>query len=113
MDIIQTILWEFRYVILILIVLIVYFIIEWQRTKVLLYQLMVRAKSLAKDAILRSGTEQENWVVAKAYMFLPRRITIFITQEKMHSIVHYLYVKAKDYIDDGIMNNSQSDYYKK
>lgn len=106
MEMIKSLAWEFRYVILVIIVLLIYFIVEWQRSKVLLFSLMLRAKSLAKDAILRSGTEQENWVVEKAYLFLPKRLTLFISKEKMHEMVHYLYVKAKDYIDDGVMNNS-------
>lgn len=42
----------------------------------------------------------------KAYQFLPRSITIFISEEVMRKIVHYLYVKAKDKLDDGQLNGS-------
>lgn len=106
MDMIKNLIWEWRYVILVIIIFIVYSIFEWQKSKKVLYFLILRAKSMAKDAILRSGKEQENWVVEKAYQFLPRRVTVFIDNRKMHEMVHYLYEKAKDYVDDGVMNNS-------
>lgn len=108
MDMFKTIIWEWRYVILLVLIFLVYSIVEWQKTKKVLYFLMLRAKSMAKDTILRSGIEQENWVVEKAYQFLPRRVIIFIPPDKMHKMVHYLYETAKDYVDDGIMNNSGS-----
>lgn len=98
--------WEFRFVILVVLAVVLYAALEWQKFKGQAYALMLQAKSLAKDAILKSGAQQEEWVIRKAYQFLPRKITIFINQERMRKIVHYLYVKAKDLIDDGEMNNS-------
>ena len=106
MEMIKSLAFEFRYVLIMLIVALIYMIFEWQHAKVIFYQLMVKAKSMAKDCILHSGKEQEDWVVKRAYQFLPSRITIFINEKKMHEIVHYLYEKAKDYIDDGKINNS-------
>jgi uncharacterized protein (UPF0333 family) len=99
-------LFEFRFVILVVLVAIIFAVFEWQKTKGILYALMLQAKSMAKDLILKSGTKQEEWVIRKAYLFLPKKITIFINQERMRRIVHYLYNKAKDLADDGEMNNS-------
>lgn len=69
---------------------------------------MLQAKRLAKDAVLKSGDEQVEWVIKKAYQFLPKSITVFISEDMMRKIVKYLYDKAKDYIDDGQFNNSIS-----
>lgn len=97
---------EYRFIILVVLVVILYAAIEWQKFKTQAYALMLQAKSLAKDAILKSGHQQEEWVIKKAYQFMPRKITIFISEERMRKIVHYLYNRAKDLIDDGQVNNS-------
>ena len=67
---------------------------------------MLQAKSLAKDAVLKSGCQQEEWVVNKMYQFVPPVITVWIPRPAMKSIVHYLYHNAKDYLDDGQLNES-------
>ena len=67
---------------------------------------MLQAKSMAKDAILKSGHQQEEWVIKKAYQFMPRRLTILINEQRMKIIVHYLYIRAKDLVNDGEINNS-------
>ena len=67
---------------------------------------MLQAKDKAKDLILKSGQQQEDWVIDKAYIFLPKKITAFINRERMRKIIHYLYLKAKDLLDDGKLNNS-------
>jgi len=99
-------LFEYRFIILVVLAFILYAALEWQKFKSQAYILMLQAKSLAKDAILKSGSQQEEWVIKKAYQFLPKKITMFINEQRMRSIVHYLYVKAKDYVDDGEINNS-------
>jgi len=99
-------LFEFRFIILIVLAVILYAALEWQKFKTRSYALMLQAKSLAKDAILKSGSQQEEWVIKKAYQFLPGRITILLNEQRMRKIVHYLYIKAKDYTDDGELNNS-------
>ena len=99
-------LFEYRFIILVVLAVIIFAVFEWQKMKGILYALMLQAKSMAKDLVLKSGTKQEEWVIHKAYLYLPKKITIFINQERMRRIVHYLYVKAKDLADDGEMNNS-------
>jgi len=99
-------LFEYRFIIILFLAVILYAALEWQKFKTKAYALMLQAKSLAKDAILKSGHQQEEWVIRKAYQFLPKKITLFINEQRMRSIVHYLYVKAKDYVDDGELNNS-------
>jgi hypothetical protein len=80
---------------------------EKEKFKRIISDLMLSAKSLAKDAILNSGKEQEEWVLEKTYIYLPRWITLFISKELMRKIISYLYRAAKDYIDDGEFNNSR------
>jgi uncharacterized protein (UPF0333 family) len=99
-------LFEYRFVILGVLAIIFYALLEWQKTKGILYALILKAKSMAKDWVLKSGEKQEEWVVVNAYRFLPKKITVFINKERMRRLVHYLYHKAKDLIDDGELNNS-------
>jgi len=47
---------------------------------------------MAKDAVLNSGKEQEEWVLQKAYAYLPRWITFAIPQEVMRKIISWLYL---------------------
>jgi len=81
-------------------------LMEWQKFKAIVHGIMLQAKSMAKDLVLKSGQEQEDWVVVQAYKYLPKWATIFISNAVMHKIVHYLYHKAKDYLDDRKINNS-------
>lgn len=97
---------EYRVVILVVLAVILYATLEWQKFKSQSYVLMLQAKSMAKDAILKSGHQQEEWVIKKAYQYLPRKLTVFINEDRMRKIVHYLYARAKDILDDGEMNNS-------
>ncbi len=101
-----SLLWEWRFVIAVGAVALIYCFMEWNKVKAKLYSFMLQAKSLAKDAVLKSGQQQEEWVVNKAYQFLPKALTLFISRQLMQKIVHWLYHKAKDYIDDGQINNS-------
>lgn len=99
-------LWEYRFIIVIVLAVGLYAALEWQRFKAQAYGVMLQAKRLAKDAVLKSGAEQEDWVVKKLYQFLPKTWTKFISEQNMRRAVHYLYVKSKDYLDDGKLNNS-------
>jgi hypothetical protein len=98
--------WEYRFMILVIVAVILYALFEWQSFKSKCYGIMLQAKRKAKDAILKSGDEQAEWVVKKAYQWLPRRLTMFISESMMRKIIYYLYHKSKDYIDDGQINNS-------
>lgn len=98
--------WEYRYVIIVVITVIIYAMLEWSNFKGQLYAIMLQAKRLAKDAVLSSGEEQVNWVVEKAYKYLPAHITAFLSEERLKKIILDLYNTAKDYIDDGEFNDS-------
>ncbi|MEW9093924.1 MAG: hypothetical protein AB2417_02480 [Clostridiaceae bacterium] len=98
--------WEFRYIIITVLTIALYCFLEWQKAKATGYALMLQAKSLAKDAVLKSGAQQEEWVVRKLYQYLPKAFTKFISEKTMRNVVHYLYIKAKDFLDDGQINNS-------
>jgi hypothetical protein len=100
------IIWEYRFVILVILAVILYVALEWQKFKTKAYALMLQAKRLAKDEVLKSGSQQEEWVIKKAYQYLPRKLTIFLNEQRMRKIVHYLYVRAKDCVGDGEINNS-------
>ena len=107
MSAVTSFLWEYRFVILIVVAVILFFILlGWQKTKVLLYQLMLQAKRMAKDAVLKSGQQQEEWVVKKALQLLPLSLRLFLSEDTVRKIVRWLYQKAKDYADDGQLNNS-------
>lgn len=98
--------WENRFILIILGAVALYAALEWQKFKAQAYAIMLQAKRMAKDAVLKSGAEQEEWVIRKAYQFLPKSWTIFISEQNMRKIVHWLYEKAKDYLDDGQLNGS-------
>lgn len=106
MENLKTFLINYRFILILILALVLYAAFEWRGLKAKLYSLMLLAKSLAKDAVLKSGDEQVRWVVDKAYVLLPKRITIFISETMMEKIVFYLYHKAKDYLDDGEINGS-------
>lgn len=106
MEILKVFVWEYRFILLLVLAVGIYCLFEWQRAKTIAYSLMLQAKSLAKDAVLRSGKQQEEWVVKKAYQFLPKTLTLFISEDLMRKIIHKLYMSAKDYIDDGKLNSS-------
>lgn len=105
---VKALLWEYRFIIIVAIAIALYAMVAWNDFKAKAYALMLQAKRLAKDAVLKSGDEQVEWVIKKAYQFLPKSITVFISEDMMRKIVKYLYDKAKDYIDDGQFNNSIS-----
>lgn len=108
MNTLLNVLWEWRFIILVIVFAIAFLVlIGWHKTKVLLYQLMLQAKRMAKDAILKSGQEQEEWVVKNALQFLPFSLKVFLSEDTVRKIVRWLYQKAKDYADDGKLNNSR------
>lgn len=99
-------LFEFRYVLAFLVGFVLFALFEWEKTRRIIGNLMLTAKSLAKDAVLNSGKDQEDWVLLKAYQYLPKWITMFIPEDVMRKLIQYLYHMAKDHLDDGKINNS-------
>lgn len=102
----KDLIWDYRYVIILVIGLIIYSIFEWGSVKGKILNAMVAAKDLAKDKILNGGIAQENWVVNRVYQLLPVRIKLFISEELLRKIIKYLYQKSMDLLDDGQVNNS-------
>lgn len=102
----KTIIWDFRYLIVILLAALVYTIFNWQKVKAMAYKGMLQAKTLAKDLVLKSGQEQENWVVETIWPLLPAPIRLFISKTVFREIIKKLYRTAKDYLDDGQLNGS-------
>lgn len=106
LDMIKALLWEYRFVIAVVICFVLFFLLEREKGYKTLYNLMLQAKRLAKDAILNSGKEQEDWVVEKAMYLLPTSWKIFIDEERTRKMVQWLFEKGKDILDDGKLNNS-------
>lgn len=106
MERILAIAFEFRFIIALVLTTVIYALFETERFKVKVNSLMLTAKSLAKDAVLNSGEEQEDWVVTKLYILLPKTVTVFIPENTMRTIVRKLYAISKDYMDDGTINGS-------
>lgn len=89
----KLILWDWRWVIVIIL-------------KEMAISGALMAKKLAKEAVLNSGQEQEDWVVNRIYPLLPVPVRVVISETTFRKIVKYFYDKAKDYLDDGELNNS-------
>lgn len=98
--------WDWRYAILAVLALIIYSIFEWSRVKEIIQSGMLAAKKQAKDLILNSGQEQEDWVVCKVFALLPLPVRVVMSKETFRKLIRWLYGKAKDLIDDGVINNS-------
>ncbi len=99
-------LWEFRFVIMVIAFSVFFFIFEREMAISTLYALMLQAKRMAKDLILTSGKEQEDWVVDKAKLFLPKPVLLFLPDARLRAFVRILFAKLKDQFDDGEVNNS-------
>lgn len=102
----KELIWEYRYVILVVIGAVLYTILEWGSVKGKILNAIVAAKDLAKDKILNGGQAQEDWVVSRVYLILPTRVKLFLSEELLRKIIRYLYQKSMDLLDDGKVNNS-------
>lgn len=102
----KELIWEWRYVILVVSVFGIYTILEWSNVKGKILNAIVAAKDLAKDKVLHGGQAQEDWVVSRVYMIIPVRIKLFLSEELLRKIIKYLYQKSMDLLDDGKVNNS-------
>lgn len=74
---------------------------EWNSFKAQVYALMLQAKRMAKDVVLKNGNEQVEWIIKRIYQFLPKRLIIFISEALMRKVIKYLYEKLKDYLECG------------
>lgn len=102
----KELIFENRYLIIAVIGVVIYSIAEWNNVKSVVYNVMLRAKDMAKDQILKGGKEQEDWVVNKLISILPLRIKLILNEELIRLIVKNLYNTGLDLLDDGELNNS-------
>ncbi len=102
---IKVFVWDYRFVIAVVVCFVLFFLFEKEKGYSTIYNLMLQAKRLAKDTILLSGKEQEDWVVERAMYLLPTSWKIFIDEKRTRQIVQWLFAKGKDLLDDGKLNN--------
>ena len=70
---------------------------------------MLKSKDLAKDKILKSAKEQEDWVINNISTIVGKRFTFvlkLINEETLRKIVKILYNRIMDKYDDGEINDS-------
>ncbi|MDF2892539.1 MAG: Uncharacterized protein K0R80_2906 [Clostridia bacterium] len=103
---ILTILWEWRFIILLAVAGMLYCLFEWERAKTFIYAGIAQAKRYAKDQVLKNGNQQEEYVVKLALQYLPLSLKIFLSEKLIRRLVKSLYSKLGDYIDDGILNDT-------
>lgn len=102
-------LWDYRFVIIGVILIIVYGIMNPATFKAKLYALMLDAKDLAKNGVLATGKAQEDWVVSHAADYLGKRFAIILkimSEEQLRALIKKLYDGAMDLVDDGKVNGS-------
>jgi hypothetical protein len=100
---------EYKDIIIALIGLIFWAISNKKEFEKRLTEGMLRAKDLAKDKILLSAKEQENYIVENIATIVGKRFAIvlkFINEDTLRKITHVLYEKAMDKYDDGEINGS-------
>lgn len=68
------------------------------------YALFVEAERLFTES--GAGQEKLNYVVEKARELLPKYIQVLISKEKLEQIIQFWFDEAKDFLDDGKMNDS-------
>jgi len=102
----KDLIWEWRYVIILALISVLYTILEWSNVKGRILNAIVAAKDLAKDKVLHGGQAQEDWVVSRVILILPLRLKLLLSEELLRKIIKYLYQKSIDLLDDGKVNNS-------
>lgn len=100
------IIWEFRFILLLVLAAVFYCLFEWEKAKTTIYATMTQAKRYAKDQVLKNGRQQEEYVVRFVLHRLPLSLRLFIGEDTVRKIVRWLYKKLMDYMDDGILNES-------
>ena len=100
---------DWGYVVYILISILVYVLfVVWANVKDKAWQGIISAKRLAKEGVINTGVEQENFAVQYFYPLLPGVVKGLISEAVFRDIVKWLYSKAKDLLDDGCFNGSCS-----
>lgn len=98
--------WEYRFIIMFLAWVVTYALTNWEMFKSDLKSGMLAAKQMSKEQILKSGKEQQDWVVNYALNKLPKAWVSFLGEEKVRFLIQKLYNISMDLMDDGKINNS-------
>jgi len=83
--------WEYRYFFIFGLFVFLFYQFEWQRSKAILYALMLKAKKYYIKKVFLTGREQEDWVVNKAMNVLPISVRIFLSKNILRAIIHEMY----------------------
>ncbi|MGE5631695.1 MAG: hypothetical protein ACM3TR_11435 [Caulobacteraceae bacterium] len=101
-----SILWEWRFIIILVLSAVLYCIKEWEKAKSIIYAGIAQAKRYAKDQVLKNGAQQEEYVVRLMLQKLPLSLRLILGEDQIRKIIRCLYNKLGDYIDDGVLNES-------
>ncbi|HYE80891.1 MAG TPA: hypothetical protein VEG39_01855 [Clostridia bacterium] len=99
-------LWEWRFIIILVIAAGLYCLLEWEKAKKMIYAGIAQAKRYAKDQVLKNGAQQEEYVVKLMLEKLPLSLRIFMGEDMIRYLVKKLYGKLCDYIDNGALDDS-------
>ncbi len=98
--------WEYRFILMFAIWIGTYALTSWEKFKSNVKSGMLAAKQMSKEQILKSGKEQQEWVINFVYNKLPKAWVNFLGEQKVRFLIQKLYVVSMDLIDDGKLNNS-------
>lgn len=76
---------------------------QWTKVREFAYQLMLLAEKNFQDG---EGELKFNFVVTMVYRYIPVWLKIFVKEEDIKKLIEKWYQLAKDYLDDGEINNS-------
>lgn len=105
LDVVLDFIKDWRFIIVFIGAMGILVLVDWRNFKEKAYALMLQAERLAKKAILNSGQEQQDWVYEKLKVFMPKTVAI-LGEKRTRQLIDFLFHKAKDYLDDGQLNNS-------
>ncbi|MGE5328817.1 MAG: hypothetical protein ACM3KR_04855 [Deltaproteobacteria bacterium] len=83
--------WEYRYLFVLGLLIFIFYQFEWQRSRAILYALMLKAKRAYIKKVFLTGKEQEDWVVKRAMQILPVSVRVFLSNNILRSIIHEMY----------------------
>lgn len=110
MENLTAILWDWRFVIVAIVLIAIYSIFEWKKVKAILEENIIRARQLARDFVLESGQEQEDWAVERVYAVLPLTVLAILApfggKAAVRSLVRIVYYQLKDYLDNSKFDKS-------
>lgn len=76
---------------------------RWDRIRELAYELMLLAERNFRDS---EGNLKFDFVVKLVYQAIPGWMKIFVKESDIHQLIQKWYLHAKDFLDDGKINDS-------